>query len=203
MFKSALGNYAVDLCGASMEENANALLWEKNDGANQYIDVTYVGNGLYKLSFHHSGKALDVCRNNGQGSSVIQHTYHGGNNQLWRIHLIDGTYVIESASGNNLVMDVCGGSAQNGTPIVVWEWNGGLNQRFYLIRNSYSSVQYFPRCASSCTTITTGLQNIGVDSSYNYRKLIAAANSIGGYRGTADQNNQMLRMLKAGELIKP
>ena len=205
MFKSALGDFAVDLCGASMDDGAQAVIWELNYGGNQYIDVTYVGNGLYKLAFHHSGKALDVQNAGGQGSSIIQWEYHGGSNQLWRIHYIDGTYVIQSASGSNLVLEIYGGYAENGRPIAVWEWHGGWNQRFYLVPASGSgaSDQYFPRCASSCSTITIGLGSIGVNSSYSYRKQIAAANAIEGYRGTADQNNLMLRMLKEGRLRKP
>ena len=61
----------------------------------------------------------------------------------------------------------------------------------------------FPACPSSCTTITQGLNSIGVDSSYSYRKQIAAANNIANYSGTAAQNTQMLNLLKAGKLLKP
>ena len=73
----------------------------------------------------------------------------------------------------------------------------------FTVVSSSSSVSYFPKCSSTCTTITKGLQNIGVDSSYSYRAKIAAANSISGYSGTAAQNNELLRLLKNGKLIKP
>jgi GH24 family phage-related lysozyme (muramidase) len=66
-----------------------------------------------------------------------------------------------------------------------------------------TNKQYFARCSSSCTTITSGLENIGENSSYNYRKQIAAVNGISGYSGTAEQNNLMLKYLKEGRLIKP
>ena len=69
--------------------------------------------------------------------------------------------------------------------------------------NTTPTVKYFPKCSSSCNTITKGLNNIGVDSSYAYRKQIAAANNISNYSGTASQNNQMLDLLKQGKLIKP
>ncbi len=65
------------------------------------------------------------------------------------------------------------------------------------------SGTYFPACAQSCATITEGLANIGRDTSYAYRKRIAAANHIEEYSGTAAQNNQMLALLKAGTLIDP
>ena len=62
---------------------------------------------------------------------------------------------------------------------------------------------YFPACSASCTTVTQGLQEIGADASYANRKVIAAANGIADYSGTAAQNEQMLALLKAGRLIDP
>ena len=62
---------------------------------------------------------------------------------------------------------------------------------------------YFPACSASCTTVTQGLQEIGADASYANRKVIAAANGIADYSGTAAQNEQMLALLKAGKLIDP
>ncbi|MGN0502559.1 MAG: hypothetical protein ACI4HN_06510, partial [Ruminococcus sp.] len=65
------------------------------------------------------------------------------------------------------------------------------------------AVKYFPACDSSYTTISTALASIGVDNSYAYRKEIAAVNDITDYSGTAEQNTQMLNLLKQGKLIVP
>lgn len=65
------------------------------------------------------------------------------------------------------------------------------------------AVVCFPKCASSHTSIVSALKSVGADSSYAYRKTIAAANGISGYSGTAAQNTQMLNLLKQGKLIKP
>ncbi|MBP5380094.1 MAG: glucosaminidase domain-containing protein [Ruminococcus sp.] len=62
---------------------------------------------------------------------------------------------------------------------------------------------YFKRCSSSYSSIVDALNSIGADSSFNYRKKIAAANNISNYSGTAAQNTQMLNLLKAGQLVKP
>ena len=62
---------------------------------------------------------------------------------------------------------------------------------------------YFPACSSSYSSIVDALKSIGVDSSYNNRATIAAKNGISGYSGTADQNNQLLSLLKSGKLINP
>lgn len=59
---------------------------------------------------------------------------------------------------------------------------------------------YYQKCAARFTTLAAALASIGVDSSYTFRKRIAAANNIKGYCGTAAQNTQMLNLLKAGLL---
>lgn len=61
---------------------------------------------------------------------------------------------------------------------------------------------YYPACNRKYVTISTALASIGVNSSYSYRKQIAAVNNIKGYIGTATQNTQMLNLLKAGMLRK-
>ena len=66
-----------------------------------------------------------------------------------------------------------------------------------------STVNYFPKYTGSSNSLVTGLKAVGADSSYSYRKQIAAANGISGYSGTASQNTQMLKLLKSGKLIKP
>lgn len=63
-------------------------------------------------------------------------------------------------------------------------------------------AQYYPACAAKYVSISTALASIGVNSSYAYRKQIAAANGITGYCGTASQNTRMLNLLKAGILKK-
>ncbi|MBP5380093.1 MAG: C40 family peptidase [Ruminococcus sp.] len=65
-----------------------------------------------------------------------------------------------------------------------------------------SAVSYYPKCGSQYNSIVDALNSIGVDSSFNFRKKIAAANSISNYSGTAAQNTQMLNLLKQGKLKK-
>ena len=69
------------------------------------------------------------------------------------------------------------------------------------------SSLYYPKCDKKYTTIYSALTSIGVDGSYSFRRNIARANNIGGlggvaYVGSAQQNTQMLNLLKAGLLIK-
>ena len=64
-------------------------------------------------------------------------------------------------------------------------------------------VEYFPRFDGKTSSIVDALKSSGVNSSLNYRKQIAKANGISGYKGTADQNTKLLIKLMAGTLIKP
>lgn len=66
-----------------------------------------------------------------------------------------------------------------------------------------SSVAYFPAVSYAGSSLIDGLKAAGADSSYAYRKQVAAANEIAGYTGTAAQNSRLLQLLKAGKLIKP
>lgn len=72
-----------------------------------------------------------------------------------------------------------------------------------LIRPDSAASKYFPAYTGSAASIAPALKQMGVDSSYAYRCKIAAANNFTGYRGTAAQNTQMLKLLKQGKLIKP
>lgn len=69
--------------------------------------------------------------------------------------------------------------------------------------NNSNSTAYFPAYTGTSNSIITALNAIGVNSSYSYREKIAQANGITGYRGTAQQNLNMVALLKKGLLVKP
>ena len=66
-----------------------------------------------------------------------------------------------------------------------------------------SSLQYFSKYNGDSVSIVTALNSIGEQSSYAYRKTIAAVNGISGYSGTPEQNLSMVALIKSGKLIKP
>lgn len=61
---------------------------------------------------------------------------------------------------------------------------------------------YYPAYTGPKTTLWAAMMALGLDASYAHRKLIAKANNITGYIGTAAQNTQMYNLLVAGILIK-
>ena len=62
------------------------------------------------------------------------------------------------------------------------------------------TVRYLHNPTYTGNSIVDGLNGIGVDSSFAYRAKLAEVNGISNYRGTAEQNTQMLNMLKNGTL---
>ena len=62
------------------------------------------------------------------------------------------------------------------------------------------TVRYLHNPTYTGNSIVDGLNGIGVDSSFTYRARLAEVNGISNYRGTAEQNIQMLNMLKKGTL---
>lgn len=64
------------------------------------------------------------------------------------------------------------------------------------------SAECYPVYDGYSISIVVALQLLGIDSSVTHRKKIAKANGIEGYKGTAAQNEKMLKLLKEGKLIK-
>ena len=63
-------------------------------------------------------------------------------------------------------------------------------------------VSYYPKCVDNNISIVDALKSIGVDSSFVNRQKIAVKNGISDYKGSADQNNKLLSLLKGGKLIR-
>ena len=69
--------------------------------------------------------------------------------------------------------------------------------------NPSGNSNFYPAYTGGTTSITAALAAVGEgDTSYNHRERIANANGIGGYRGSALQNTQLLNLLKQGRLRK-
>ncbi len=69
-------------------------------------------------------------------------------------------------------------------------------------QNTSPSVSYYKKYTGNTGSIVTGLQTVGVDSSFDSRAKIAKANGISNYTATAEQNIKLLNLLKQGSLKK-
>lgn len=87
-----------------------------------------------------------------------------------------------------------------------------LSERGWLHWFEYPYIDYitekgapetFKKYTGHTSSIVDALNTMGEDSSFAYRKKIAAKNGINPYSGTAEQNLKMVAMLKEGKLLKP
>lgn len=69
-----------------------------------------------------------------------------------------------------------------------------------VISNPDENISYLSNSEYSHGSIVDGLKSIGADSSFDYRTLVAYENGIHNYRGSYEQNIQLLNLLKAGKL---
>lgn len=65
-----------------------------------------------------------------------------------------------------------------------------------------NSISYFEENGYVNGSIVDGLKSVGADSSFDYRTLLAYENGIHNYRGSYEQNVQLLLLFKTGKLKK-
>jgi len=112
-----------------------------------------------------------------------------------------GIQYATGGSGHGTITAIVSGQAKykldNGLYV-----NDGDIRRLYTAPVPQSQVSYYPRYTGWSVSIVNALQAVGVDSSFANRQKIAGKNGITGYRGSADQNEKLLFLLKNGKLVK-
>ena len=213
-------NKALEVDGGSTEDMAKIQLSELNTNSNnnnnnsnesqQFIVKYNAINQFYIISCLCSKKVLTVNYKN--NNNIIQFKDHHGNSQQWHITSVGNNYEIISEY-NNVLLEVNGDNM--GSNISCKPRTGELNQQFEFkmiqtvqtvnepqLKNELK-LNYFKSTSYDGISIVEGLDSIGCDSSFGYRCKIAEANEIESYKGTAEQNIYMLKLLKKGLLKKP
>ena len=191
-------NKAIDINGASPENNANLQLYECNNSNAQKFKVKYNSkDNYYTIMCLCSNKLLTV--NSKDNNNIVQYDEKKGINQQWHIARIDDNYEIISEY-NGYLMDVTDKEDNNFTNISCKPKTGELNQQFKFNKVVF---QYFPKPLYSGNSIVDALKAINVDSSQNYRRKIAAVNEIENYNFLPEENRKMLKLLMNGQLIIP
>lgn len=142
IFTSALkDNCVMDITGGSLAEKAGVQLYGSNNTSAQRFEVTYQGDGYYKIVSEKSGKALDLA--NGSGASrtpIWQMNSSSSDTQKWKfINAGSGQYYIKSTKGT--FVDVSGGKAQPRTKIQSYYPNGTSAQKWSITKNTYRPVK--------------------------------------------------------------
>ena len=82
-------------------------------------------------------------------------------------------------------------------PYLLDNGNIGWVNDSVIVNNNYLSNPNYKG-----TSIVDALNEINIDSSYNYRTKLANVNGINNYTGSAEQNTKLLNLLKKGILLK-
>lgn len=114
-----------------------------------------VPNGTYRIVARHSGKALAASgAQTGNGTTIVQSTSTGANNQLWTVTALGGGKysIVGVQSGRSI--DVKNWGTANGTEMLLWDYAGGTNQKFEFTLTSNGFYRITPACApNSCLDV--------------------------------------------------
>lgn len=128
-----------DIASGSLENGANAQLWERNSTPAQSFRFEFDGRtGSYTIVNEKSGKALDAqWGGTGAGTNVWQYERNGLAAQCWTIepdkdaHNRD-CFAIYASNGDGMVLDVANGQAANGANLQLWIPNNTRAQKWYV-----------------------------------------------------------------------
>lgn len=148
---------SLDVYGGGTAEGTKVIQWPYHGGINQQWKVIENLDGSVTLMSRLSVEnktyyALDVFGGGTTpGVSIIQWTYHDGDNQKWILDATQrfaepskdytGTYAIRSKK-SGLFMDVYGGGKTQGVNVIQWPPHGGSNQqwKFERLENGYYKI---------------------------------------------------------------
>lgn len=87
------------------------------------------------VTARHSGKILSIAGEATVPGAPAQqwHILRDQLSQRFRFEPLDDGHYLIRVRRSRLVLDVAGGSLDNGAVVCQWEWHGGNNQRFGLV----------------------------------------------------------------------
>ena len=157
-----------------------------------YFDET---NGKTEISSFYA--YFNITKPNNDNSLTTNSKYKVGD-----IVTINGVY-ISSDSSEKLTPRITTGTitkvvANAKNPYLLNDGNIGWVNDLVIVNNNI----YLSNTSYKGTSLVDALNEIKVDSSYNYRSKLALKNNISNYKGTSEQNITMLNLLKKSKLIK-
>lgn len=113
-------------------KNGNVELGTYSGSGDQIFNISYVGNGYYKIISEATSKSFDIYSGlAAAGTNLREWTWNGSDAQLWKfIENGDGSFYIRSKLGT--VIDVSGGVIQAGRNVHMYTMNGSSAQKWKL-----------------------------------------------------------------------
>lgn len=110
------------------ESTNNVIMHNENGYAEQIWRFTKNADGSYKIINCKTGYALD---RGGSDNNVYTSPDCGNDYQSWYIYGESGAYFFKPRNSDN-VMDISGGSVEDGANVGMFEWNGTTAQKFQI-----------------------------------------------------------------------
>ncbi len=123
-------NYVLDIQGGSKKDGAQMIVYKRNGGANQKYQFALQSDGTYAIRSVNSKKWLTV--DSKSNKYVQQWSWKGTDAQKWRITVDSSNRVTFVNVATNKCFDVQGGKTKNSAKMIVWQYNGGKNQKWKL-----------------------------------------------------------------------
>ena len=123
-------SYVLDIQGGSKKDGAQMIVYKRNGGDNQRYQAYLQDDGTYAIRSLKSKKWLTV--ESKTNKYVQQMSWKGNNAQKWTLTVDSSNRVTFVNVGTNKCFDVQGGKTKNSAKMIVWESNGGKNQKWVL-----------------------------------------------------------------------
>lgn len=137
--KNSVTGMALDVAGGSKSAGANAQLYTSNNTQAQRWKFVQNSDGSYSIRSDCNGLFLDVAGGSSKnGANVCLYTSNGTWAQKWEIERVsqpvnDGPYRISTALSSKKVIDLSGGSLENGAAIQIYSDNSSLAQDWNVV----------------------------------------------------------------------
>ena len=194
LYKNSVGK------ASELSKKVASVLGIKDRGAKQRTDLYMMNIGfdaLIEVCFHDNKGDLEAYNNKkDEVATIIAEVINGGS-------IVPKTSS-KKKTVTELAKEVLEGKHGNGE-----DRKKSLGDKYNEVQaevnrllGAKTNVSYYPKYTGTSGSLVDALKAIGVDSSLSNRRVIAKANGIEGYKGTAPQNTKLLSLLKQGKLKK-
>lgn len=160
-----LNTRVVSVENNSAVAGSQIVMYDPNNVSSQIFTVAHLGNNVYKFIPKNAiGNAIGI---NGSNIQTLANTNQDA--IKWKI-VEDGNgfFSIRSYSDNSQCWDVYQGYANNNTPIVLWSWgNGADNRRWAFNRELTCDTLIYSIPNKTSTSITISVSNLGYGSTWD------------------------------------
>ena len=189
---------ALDVQNGGINIGTNVDQYDQNGTNNQYWYFKDCGNGYYSIISKANGLYLDIAGGTTRSNGTNVQLYYSNNSdaqqfKLEHVNIVEkGTYEIETKLNSNMVVDVSGGSYDNGANVQLWTADNVNQQKFILEPQTDDVYIVRAKHSNKVLTVNTNTNNVyqldynGADNQKwiirevgeGYYKLISKYNSL-------------------------